>query len=159
VAATSRPAGAHIVGRFPLDGPEDVFRTISERAGPLFFSRGEEATSGGAVCVIDGAGRMPPAEQADNVVRLVIAPSPLSRARRLTDTPGDLGTHIGISLHETTGGPSASGTRRQALGRAHPCRRASLRARVQGRVDVRHARFLDGAGKNLSQAQMSNPRQ
>ena len=31
----SKPIGAHIVGRFPLDGPEDVFRTISEHAGPL----------------------------------------------------------------------------------------------------------------------------
>jgi len=38
VTTTSRPAGAHIVGRFPLDGPEDVFRTISEHAGPLLRS-------------------------------------------------------------------------------------------------------------------------
>jgi hypothetical protein len=38
MTATSRPAGAHIVGRFPLEGPEDVFRTISEHPGPLLRS-------------------------------------------------------------------------------------------------------------------------
>lgn len=38
MTTTSRPAGAHIVGRFPLGGPEDVFRTISEHAGPLVRS-------------------------------------------------------------------------------------------------------------------------
>jgi hypothetical protein len=38
VTTTSRPTGAHIVGRFPLGGPEDVFRTISEHAGPLVRS-------------------------------------------------------------------------------------------------------------------------
>ena len=38
MTTTSRPEGAHIVGRFPLGGPEDVFRTISEHAGPLVRS-------------------------------------------------------------------------------------------------------------------------
>lgn len=38
MTTTSRPVGAHIVGRFPLDGPEDIFRAISEHAGPLLRS-------------------------------------------------------------------------------------------------------------------------
>jgi hypothetical protein len=38
VTTTSRPAGAHIAGRFPQEGPEDVFRTISEHAGALLRS-------------------------------------------------------------------------------------------------------------------------
>jgi len=38
VTTTSKPVGAHIVGRFPLDSPEEVFRTISEHAGPLLRS-------------------------------------------------------------------------------------------------------------------------
>ncbi len=32
---TTLPVGAHIVGRVPLAGPEDVFRALSEHAGPL----------------------------------------------------------------------------------------------------------------------------
>jgi hypothetical protein len=45
----SKPIGAHIVGRFPLDGPEDVFRTISEHAGPLLRSMPDGETETGWV--------------------------------------------------------------------------------------------------------------
>jgi len=47
VTMTSKPVGAHIVGRVPLDGPEDVFRTVSEHAGPLLRSMPDGETETG----------------------------------------------------------------------------------------------------------------
>ena len=55
MTATSRPAGAHIVGRFPLEGPEDVFRTMRYLA-PYHSLRLPEATAPylGVVDIADG---------------------------------------------------------------------------------------------------------
>ena len=55
MTATSRPAGAHIVGRFPLEGPEDAFRTMPYLA-PYHSLRLPEATAPylGVVDIADG---------------------------------------------------------------------------------------------------------
>jgi hypothetical protein len=47
VTTTSKPAGAHIVGRIPLDGPEEVFRAVSQHAGPLLRSMPDGETETG----------------------------------------------------------------------------------------------------------------